>query len=350
MEKIKVALIGLGNCASALLQGINYYKDHSAEGVMTSSVGNYTASDIEVVTAFDLNTNKVGKPIEEAVWQKPNNAYVFSNVDNTNLVQAGVQLDSMATYHHHQFDIVSQAGTRQSVIQTLQSTGAQIAVCYLPVGSAEASRFYAECCLEAGTSLINAMPEFITTDEEWNQRFAEAQLVCAGDDVKSQVGATVVHRTLAHLIEMRGQKINNTYQLNFGGNTDFENMLDRSRLATKEQSKTQAVTSLLSDLPQMKVGPSDFVHYLDDKKICYINIQGEQFGGAPFRLELKLEVEDSPNSAGVICDAIRGVKVAMERGQYGYCHPVSSWCFKSPSRQVPDLQAKEIFENWIAEK
>jgi len=347
MKKIKLALFGIGNCASSLIQGIEYYKENKEEGIITNDIGGYSITDIEVVCAFDVTKNKVGKPLSEAIFSEPNCTSTFSNVYNNVMVLPGVINDGLTTYNHYNIDPIEYKSNKEIIVRELIKSETEIAINYLPVGSAIASRFYADCCLEAGVSFINAIPEFITTDKEYQKKFEEAKLICIGDDIKSQVGATIIHRTLCNLVNMRGQKILNTYQLNFGGNTDFENMLDRSRLESKEKSKTQAVTSLIPYDTNIKVGPSDFVPFMKDRKICYINIEGEQFGGGTFEIELKLNVEDSPNSAGVMADAVRAVRVGLDRGLSGYIDEVASCLFKSPQTQTEDITARNEFLTWL---
>lgn len=352
-EKIRVAIVGVGNCASSLVQGIEYYSENpNAGGLMNADIGGYKVSDIEIVSAFDVDSRKVGLDIADAIFAKPNCTKKFSEVAKKNVpVNKGHVLDGVAPHMKDVF-LVDENYQEADVVEVLRESKAEILICYLPVGSAEASRFYAQEALDAGVGFINAIPEFICSDDTWIQKFKEKGLPCAGDDIKSQVGATIIHRILARLIQDRGQLISNSYQLNIGGNTDFQNMLDHNRLTSKRISKTQAVTSILNkgkSIP-MRIGPSDFVEHLNDNKICYINIKGEQFGGVGFELDVKLSVEDSPNSAGVMVDVIRCMKVALNRGLSGNLEAISAYSFKSPKVQYTDDVAKELVKNFIQEK
>lgn len=358
MGKINVAIAGIGNCASALLQGIEMYK-HSPEntiGLMHDNLGGYTPGDINIVAAFDIDQRKVGKKLKEAVFAKPNCTTVFyENLpDYPVTVQMGHVLDGvsehMADYPDDRRFIVADAEPCD-VVKVLKESGAEMLINYLPVGSEQAARFYAEACLEAGVGFINAMPVFIASDPAWAKRFQEKGLPLIGDDVKSQVGATIVHRTLTKLFENRGVILDRTYQLNFGGNTDFLNMLNHSRLTSKKKSKTQSVqselkVSLADDM--IHIGPSDYVPWLNDNKICYIRMEGRGFGNVPLTLDVKLSVEDAPNSGGVIIDAIRCMKLALDRGTGGILHSISAYTMKSPPVQYTDTEAKQRVEDFIA--
>ena len=348
MEKIKIAIVGVGNCASSLVQGIEFYKDiKNKNGLINEVIGGYRVSDIEVVSAFDVDKRKVGKDISEAIFSEPNCTKKFSNVRQKNvIVGKGHVLDGISVSMKDYF-IIDNNQDVSDVVEVLKKSGAEILVCYLPVGSAKAARFYAECALEAGVCFINAIPEFICSDKEWINKFEEKGLLCAGDDIKSQVGATILHRVVTSLIQDRVFKINNTYQLNIGGNTDFRNMLDESRLESKRISKTQAVVSNLNEGESIstRIGPSDFVSHLKDNKVCYINVKGTQFGDVPFELDLKLSVEDSPNSAGCIVDVIRYMKVALEKEVSGSLEEVSAYYFKSPVVQMREEIAKSKLNN-----
>lgn len=345
MSKVKVALIGVGNCASSLVQGVEYYKDSDRQsGFMYYEIGPYKISDIEFVAAFDVDDRKVGKDLSEAIFAEPNCTKVFAKVPLSGVsVSMGNLLDGVA---NHMKEIVQISNNKESdVVKVLKESKADVCICYLPVGSAEASRFYAQACIDAGVCFINAIPEFICSDENWIKKFEEANLICVGDDIKSQFGATILHRVLTKLIEDRGHKILNTYQLNIGGNTDFMNMKDESRIQSKRKSKTQAVTSILNQKDfGVKIGPSDYIPHLKDNKVCYINIKGTQFGDIPFDLDVKLSVEDSPNSAGVMTEVVRAVKYSKDRGFIGNVNEISAYAFKSPNVQIRDDVARVNFE------
>ncbi len=361
MAKIRVGLVGVGNCASSLVQGTFYYADPSVEipGLITKNLGGYYASDIQFVSAFDIDFRKVDKDLSKAIFEKPNCTKVFNpNIPNLSCtVKMGYRLDGVADHltkypEEHRIspkkDIYfSYSEAKSEIVKILKETNTEILVNYLPVGSEKAARFYAECCLGANIALINAMPVFIS--QIYGDRFKEAGLPILGDDIKSQVGATIIHRVLAKLFEDRGEKIRNTYQLNVGGNMDFLNMMDSSRLESKKTSKTKAVTSQIETGIRDKnvyVGPSDYVPWLDDNKICFIRIEAEQYGGVPMNLELRLSVEDSPNSAGVITDAIRAAKVALERNLSGPIIEASAYLFKSPIRQFDDSTARDMLKDF----
>lgn len=341
-----MAIIGVGNCASSLVQGVEYYTTNPDEkGVMYKKIGPYNISDIEFVAAFDVDENKIGKDLSEAIFLSPNCTTKFSDVSPKGVVvKRGKILDSVSNDMEKVVPI-NRKSRPVDVIGELKKTMADVCVCYLPVGSHEAARFYAQAAIDAGVSFINAIPEFICSENEWIRKFEKARLVCVGDDIKSQVGATIVHRSLARLIQDRGHTIDSMYQLNIGGNTDFLNMRDEGRLESKRKSKTQAVTSILNSPDiDVKIGPSDYVSHLKDNKICYINIKGRQFGNVPFELDLKLSVEDSPNSAGVMTEVIRAVKLAKDRGFFGNVNDISAYAFKSPNIQMRDDEARRNFE------
>lgn len=350
MEKIRIAIIGLGNCASSLIQGISYYQKNRTEtGLMHHEIGHFKVSDIKIVAAFDVDARKIGKDVSEAIFSEPNCTTKFSDVARTGvIVSKGPVFDGIAPHMQDIFK-VDENQKVTDVIEILKKSKAEILICYLPVGSANAVRFYAQVALDAGVGFINAIPEFICSEDSWIKKFKEKGLPCAGDDIKSQVGATIIHRVLTRLIQDRGLKISNTYQLNIGGNSDFCNMSDQSRLQSKRISKTQAVTSILDNGKKIpiKIGPSDFVPYLKDNKICYINIKGIQFGGLPFELDTKLSVEDSPNSAGVMVDVIRCMKIALKKGTKGNLEAISAYFFKSPRKQFPDDKARDLVEKFI---
>lgn len=348
MKKIKVAIVGLGNCASSLIQGIEFYgNDKNKNGLINEIIGNYKVSDIEIVAAFDVDKRKVGKDISEAIFSEPNCTKKISNVSFKDVqVSKGNVLDGVSSLMKDYF-IVDDSQEISNIVEVLKNSKAEILVCYLPVGSANAARFYAESAIEAGLGFINAIPEFICSDNVWIEKFKSKKLPCAGDDIKSQVGATILHRVITRLIQDRGFKIDNTYQLNIGGNTDFRNMLDETRLESKRISKTQAVVSNLDEGENIptRIGPSDFVNHLKDNKVCYINVKGTQFGDVPFELDLKLSVEDSPNSAGCIVDVIRYMKIALEKGISGNLEEVSAYYFKSPLIQMREEDARNKLIN-----
>lgn len=354
---IKVALAGVGNCASSLVQGIGLYREQpEACGVLHKEIGGYKVEDIEIVAAFDIDRRKVGKKLKEAIFSKPNCTTIFhaSVPDFPVVVQMGPVLDGVSPHvrehdNDYSFDVAEEKQCK--IAEALQKSGADMLVNYVPVGSEKAARHYAEACLEANVGFINAMPTFIVSDPEWAQKFQDHNLPAIGDDIKSQLGATIVHRVLADLFEKRGVKLTQTYQLNFGGNTDFLNMLNKDRLDSKKKSKTNSVQSQLrTPLPPDKIhiGPSDYVPWLKDNKICYIYMEGLGFGEVPIKLELKLSVEDSPNSAGVIIDAIRCLKVARDRGIGGVLTSISSFTMKSPPHQYTDNKALFCVEEFIA--
>ena len=354
-DKVRVAIVGVGNCASSLIQGVYYYQDaHDDDfipGLMHVNLGGYHIRDIEFVAAFDVDADKVGKDLSEAIFSGQNNTYIFHRPPHIGVeVMRGPTLDGLGYYLKQVIEESPEPPV--DVAQVLRDTQADVLINYLPVGSEEATRWYMEQALKAGVAVVNAMPVFIATDPEWQQRFYDAGLPIIGDDIKSQVGATITHRILTRLFEDRGVRIDRTYQLNFGGNTDFLNMLERSRLESKKISKTQAVTSQLtaSELPaeNIHVGPSDYVPWLQDRKWAHIRIEGTTFGNVPLNIELKLEVWDSPNSAGVIIDAVRCAKLGLDRGLKGALVAPSAYFKKSPPIQFTDDVARAKLEAFIA--
>jgi myo-inositol-1-phosphate synthase len=354
LGKIRVGIIGVGNCASSLVQGTTFYRDASAAervpGLMHVELGGYHVRDLEFSAAFDVAAAKVGRDLADAILAPPNNTHVFARVPPTGVtVSRGPTLDGLGKYLREMIQESEDSPT--DVAALLRRTGTEVLVSYLPVGSEAATRFYAEQALAAGCGFVNCIPSFIASDPEWSARFAERRLPLIGDDIKSQVGATIVHRMLANLFSERGVRLDRTYQLNFGGNTDFMNMLERERLESKKLSKTRAVTSQLPEplLPDMAhVGPSDHVPWLTDRKWCYIRMEGTSFGNVPLSCELKLEVWDSPNSAGVVIDAVRCTKLALNRGISGALVGPSSYFMKSPPEQFPDPEARRRTEAFIA--
>ncbi len=357
MPEIRVAIIGVGNSACALIQGTQYYKDAKEDttvpGLMHVNFGGYHIRDIKFVAAFEVNKNKIGKDLSEAIWIKPNCCEKFADVPKIGVtVSPAPILDGVAPHMRKTFNVYDDSASKESVIQVLKDTKAEVLVNYLPVGSHDAVRFYARCAIDAGCAFVNCMPEFIGSDPsgEWPKKFEQAGLPVLGDDIKSQVGATILHRTLVRLCLDRGVIVDETYQLNLGGDTDFLNMTVEERLKTKRISKTEAVTSLVPyDLPT-RIGPSDYVHFLNNKKICYITLKGRKFGDRPITINAKLEVEDSPNSGGVVIDLIRAAKIALDRKIKGALLSMSSYAFKHPPIQVPDPQARQWTEDWIAGK
>lgn len=352
-NRIRVAIVGLGNCASSLVQGIEYYKDAKPEdtvpGLMHVVFGGYHINDIEWSACFDVDKTKVGLDINEAMWNGLNCTIKFSDVPETGVkVQRGPTLDGFGKYYKE----VAEESTAEpvDVVQVLKDTKTDVLVSYLPVGSEEADKYYAQCCIDAGVAFVNALPVFIASDPEWAQKFTDAGVPIVGDDIKSQVGATITHRVMARLFEERGVRLDRTSQLNVGGNMDFMNMLERDRLESKKISKTRAVTSIvphpMADR-DVHIGPSDHVEWLDDRKWAYVRLEGTTFGDVPLNLEYKLEVWDSPNSAGIIIDAIRAAKLALDRGIGGPVWAPSSYFMKSPPRQLPDDRARRAVEDFI---
>jgi len=347
---IKVVIIGVGNCASSFVQGIQFYKKNpETKGYVSEKIGPYLIKDVQVVGAIDVDKRIVGADISEAIFKGSNNAVKFCEVPKTGInVVKGPVLDGVADHMREQFQ-VDESQTPVDVTSYLKNTKADFAICYLPVGSEEAAKFYANVCLEAGVGFINAIPVFICSTKSWSDRFAAKGLLCAGDDIKSQFGATYLNRILVEGLIQRGFTIDNLYQLNVGGNTDFENMIDESRLQSKRISKTSAVNSLFNGdkLPDLRIGPSDFIPHLKDSKICYININGKQFGDQPFELELKLKVEDSPNSAGIMLDVVRLLQVAKDKGLKGNIPAISSFGFKSPADKHPEVVISEMLKDFL---
>jgi myo-inositol-1-phosphate synthase len=352
-KKIRVAIIGVGNCASSLVQGVHYYRDakpgDDIPGIMHVDLGGYHLRDLEFVAAFDVDKNKVGKDLADAIYAKPNNTYRFADVPKTGVkVERGMTLDGIGKYLSK---VVEKApGETVDIVGILKERKVDVVVSYLPVGSEDATRWYVEQVLQAGCAFVNCIPVFIGREPRWQRRFAEKKLPIVGDDIKSQVGATITHRVLTRLFMDRGVRLDRTYQLNFGGNTDFLNMLERERLESKKISKTNAVTSMV-DYPLLEenvhVGPSDYVPWLLDRKWCYIRMEGTTFGDVPLNAELKLEVWDSPNSAGVVIDAIRCCKLGLDRGLGGTLVGPSAYFMKSPPKQIPDDKAREMVEAFI---
>ena len=356
MPEIRVAVVGVGNSASALIQGTQYYKDAKegteVPGLMHVNFGGYHIRDIRFVAAFEVNANKIGKDLSEAIFTEPNCVTKFAKVPSLNVqVSAAPVLDGVAEHMKKVFSVYKEGEFGPvDVADVLKESKADVLVNYLPVGSRNAARFYAQAALDAGCAFINCMPEFIVSDQAWARRFEERGLPIAGDDIKSQLGATILHRNIARLCVDRGVIIDETYQLNLGGDTDFENMTVEERLKTKRISKTEAVTSLVPyDLPT-RIGPSDYVPFLGNKKICYIWLKGRKFGDRPLTIQVKLEVEDSPNSAGVVIDIIRAVKLALDRKIAGQLLSISSYAFKHPPIQVPDSLARQSVEEFIQGK
>jgi len=361
MNNIKIAIVGVGNCASSLVQGLYYYRDskeHEAIGLMHWDLGGYAPGDIEVVAAFDVDKRKVGVDVNRAIFAKPNCTTVFCGdlPDCGVEVSMGRVLDGVAGHMQDYKDdrtfIVADAvePDQERVVRMLKDSGADMLLNYLPVGSEEATRFYAGCALEAGIGFVNNIPVFIASDPDWSARFEERGLPIIGDDIKAQLGATITHRTLTDLFRKRGVKIERTYQLNTGGNTDFLNMLNRSRLESKKESKTEAVQSVAHqriDDDNIHVGPSDYVPWQNDNKVCFLRMEGKMFGDVPMEIELRLSVEDSPNSAGVSIDAIRCCKLALDRGYKGVLHPPSAYFCKHPPRQYTDDEAYRMVEAFI---
>jgi myo-inositol-1-phosphate synthase len=354
LGKINVAIIGVGNCASSLIQGVQFYQEAKENefvpGLMHVNLGGYHISDINFVAAFDIDKNKVGKDLAEAIFTKPNNTYRFCDVPETGVtVQRGMTHDGLGVYLSK---IIQKApGSTVDIVQVIQETNTDVVINYLPVGSEEATRWYVEQVLEAGCGLVNCIPVFIAREKYWRHRFEKKGLPIIGDDVKSQLGATIVHRVLTRLFRERGVRLERTYQLNFGGNTDFYNMLERERLESKKISKTNAVTSQLDynmGAENIHVGPSDYVPWLDDRKFCHIRMEGRTFGDVPLNVEMKLEVWDSPNSAGVVIDAIRCCKLALDRGLKGALEGPAAYFMKSPPVQYSDDEARRMVEEFIA--
>lgn len=362
MRRAKVALIGIGNCASSLVQGIYYYRNKShadGSGIMHPLIGELGPGDIEPVLAIDTDARKVGKPLAEAIFAKPNCTARFAETLPMNSVSVtmGRVLDGMSSEmleaepeNGFRLADVPEA-SKEDIVRSLQESGSEVLINFLPVGSQEATEFYLECALDAGVAVVNCIPVFIASDKNWEQRFSAAGIPIIGDDIKAQLGATIMHRVLANLFEKRGVTLDRTYQLNTGGNTDFHNMLDRTRLSSKKISKTEAVQSVLQtplEASKIHVGPSDFVPWLDDNKLCFMRLEGRLFGDIPMNVEVRLSVEDSPNSAGIVIDAIRCCKLAMDRGLSGALVGPSAYFCKHPVEQFDDDTAYHLVEDFIA--
>ncbi|WP_062381664.1 inositol-3-phosphate synthase [Demequina pelophila] len=359
MAKLRAAIVGVGNCATSLIQGVEFYKNTPAgetvPGLMHVQFGDYHVSDIEFVAAFDVDSLKVGKELVEATEASENNTIKICDVPKTDVqVMRGHTLDGLGKYYRE--TIVESDAEPVDVVQVLKDTEADVLICYLPVGSEEAAKFYAQCAIDAQVAFVNALPVFIASDPEWAAKFEAAGVPIVGDDIKSQVGATITHRVLARLFEDRGVRLDRTYQLNVGGNMDFKNMLERDRLESKKVSKTQAVTSNLTNGPlagvkdsrNVHIGPSDYVAWLDDRKWAYVRLEGSAFGEVPLNLEYKLEVWDSPNSAGIIIDAMRAAKIAKDRGVGGPILSAATYFMKSPPVQMEDSTGRAQLEAFIA--
>ena len=352
MSKVRLAIVGVGNCASSLVQGLEYYKDADPDervpGLMHVELGGYHIRDIEVVAAFDVDAKKVGRDVSEAIYTEPNNTIRFADVPPTGVtVQRGHTLDGLGMYYR---EVITESDQPEvDVAQALREARADVLVCYLPVGSEQAAKYYAQSAIDAKVAMVNCLPVFIASDQEWARKFVDAGVPIVGDDIKSQVGATIVHRILTKLFEDRGVELDRTYQLNFGGNMDFMNMLERERLVSKKISKTQSVQSQLdTPLPkdQIHIGPSDHVPWLEDRKWAMIRLEGRNFGDVPLNIEMKLEVWDSPNSAGVIIDALRCAKLAKDRGIGGPIIGPSAYLMKSPPVQFTDEEARQMVEEF----
>jgi myo-inositol-1-phosphate synthase len=364
VDKIKIAIVGIGNCASSLVQGINYYQDKTpseAIGLMHWEIGGYKPYDVEVVAAFDIDSRKVGREIVEAIFAPPNCTAVFcDNLSKTGAkVSMGKVLDGFSEHMKHYDDkytfVLSECPepTKEEVVRILRESGTEILINYLPVGSEEATGFYAECAIDAGVAFINCIPVFIASNPLWAEKFKQNNLPIIGDDIKAQLGATITHRMLADLFKKRGVKIERTYQINTGGNTDFLNMLNRSRLFSKKESKTEAVQSILPDRmddENIHIGPSDYVPWQKDNKVAFIRMEGKLFGDVPMNIELRLSVEDSPNSAGVTIDAIRCCKLALNIKKGGVLYSPSAYFMKHPPRQFSDDEAYRMTEEYIEGK
>jgi myo-inositol-1-phosphate synthase len=354
MGSIRVAIVGVGNCASSLVQGVEYYKDADPSGkvpgLMHVQFGPYHVNDVQFVAAFDVDAKKVGQDLSHAIVASENNTIKICDVPPSGvIVQRGHTLDGLGKYYR---DMITESDDEPvDVVAALREAEVDVLVCYLPVGSEQAAKFYAQCAIDAGVAFVNALPVFIAGTPEWAKKFEDAGVPIVGDDIKSQVGATITHRVLAKLFEDRGVTVDRTYQLNVGGNMDFMNMLERERLESKKISKTQSVTSQLEnglDARNVHIGPSDYVAWLDDRKWAFVRLEGRNFGDIPLSLEYKLEVWDSPNSAGIIIDAIRAAKIAKDRGIGGPILSASSYFMKSPPVQYTDEQAKQAVEDFIA--
>ena len=353
--KVRVAIVGVGNCANSLIQGVNYYADadpaEQVPGLMHVDLGGYHVRDVEFVAAFDIDGEKVGKDLGEAIWAGQNDTIKFADVPELGVpVHRGMTHDGLGKYLKEK--IKKAPGQTDDVVGILQDTKADVMVCYLPVGSEQATKWYVEMAIKAGVGFVNCLPVFIAREDYWDERFRRNGLPIIGDDIKSQVGATIVHRQLARLFHDRGVRLERTSQLNVGGNMDFYNMLERERLASKKESKTNAVTSIMGhELPadDVHVGPSDYVAWLTDRKWAHIRLEGRAFGDVPLTAELKLEVWDSPNSAGIVIDAVRLAKLALNNGISGALEAPSAYLMKSPPKQIPDAEARDAVERFIAQ-
>ena len=351
---IRVAIVGVGNCANSLVQGVTYYKDAAIDqeipGLMHAVIGNYHINSIKFVAAFDVDAKKVGLDLADAIWASENNTIKFSTVEKTGVtVERGVTLDGLGKYYKE--TIIESPASAVDVVARLKEEKVDVLICYLPVGSEEAAKFYAQCAIDAGCAFVNALPVFIASDPVWAKKFEDAGLPIVGDDIKSQVGATITHRIMAKLFQDRGVHLDRTYQLNVGGNMDFKNMLERDRLESKKISKTNSVTSQLDhDMgsKNVHIGPSDYIPWLDDRKWAYVRLEGRAFGDVPLNLEYKLEVWDSPNSAGVIIDALRCAKLGLDRKIGGALLAPSSYFMKTPPIQYSDEQAHNAVEEFIS--
>ncbi|CAN2240177.1 inositol-3-phosphate synthase [Candidatus Planktophila dulcis] len=353
---IRVAIVGVGNCANSLVQGVTYYKDAATDqeipGLMHAVVGGYHINNVKFVAAFDVDVKKVGLDLSEAIWASENNTIKFSDVAKTGVpVHRGVTLDGLGKYYKE--TIQESTAAPVDVVATLKTEEVDVLICYLPVGSEEAAKYYAQCAIDAGCAFVNALPVFIASDPVWARKFEDAGLPIVGDDIKSQVGATITHRIMAKLFQDRGVHLDRTYQLNVGGNMDFKNMLERDRLESKKISKTNSVTSQLDHdmgAKNVHIGPSDYIPWLDDRKWAYVRLEGRAFGDVPLNLEYKLEVWDSPNSAGVIIDALRCAKIGLDRKIGGALLSPSSYFMKTPPVQYTDEQAHNKVEDFISGK
>jgi len=357
-NEVRVAIVGVGNCASSLVQGVQYYQDAdpnaNVPGLMHVTFGQYHVRDVKFVAAFDVDAKKVGFDLSEAIFASENNTIKIADVPPTNVVvRRGPTMDGIGKYYAETIELSDEKPV--DVVKVLKENNVDVMVSYLPVGSEQADKFYAQCAIDAGVAFVNALPVFIASDPVWAKKFADAGVPIVGDDIKSQVGATITHRVMAKLFEDRGVTLDRTYQLNVGGNMDFKNMLERERLESKKVSKTQAVTSNLTgslagkiEDKNVHIGPSDHVAWLDDRKWAYVRLEGRAFGDVPLSLEYKLEVWDSPNSAGIIIDAVRAAKIAKDRGIGGPIIPASAYLMKSPPQQLPDDVARDQLEEFIA--
>jgi myo-inositol-1-phosphate synthase len=358
MEKIRCAVVGVGNCFAGLVQGVEYYKQHPEDeiiGVMHSVIGGYSIHDLDFVAAFDVDTKKVGKPLSEAVYAEPNKVKWVPKLSNMHgvTVKQSPTLDGIGMYIENIVEAVPERPVedlKEEIMKELKEKRAEVLVSYLPVGSEKATKFWAQVCLDAGIAFVNCMPSFIASNPEWAEKFAKAKIPVVGDDIKSQVGATIVHRSLAKLCDMRGTKIEKTYQINVGGNTDFINMKEQERLQSKKVSKTEAVQSQLSQrLPddQIYVGPSDFIPFLSNTKLMFMRIEGRMWANIPYNMEVRLEVDDKANSAGIVIDAVRLAKIALERNLGGPIEAASAYLMKHPPKQMSDPEARAELERFI---